>query len=74
MKPLMLYVRQLGQRRTSAFHLLPTPEAQPGRRGHHLFGSGVGVADRPRTLREMFVDAEYDNDYLVDDTLRDDGL
>jgi hypothetical protein len=32
------------------------------------------VADRPRTLREMFVDAEYDNDYLVDDTLRDDGL
>ena len=41
---------------------------------HHLFGSGVGVADRPRTLREMFVDAEYDNDYLVDDTLRDDGL
>jgi hypothetical protein len=69
MKSLLLYARQLGQRRTSAFHLLPRHEAPAAERGHHVFGNRVGMADRPRSLREMFSDTEYDND---DDAGRDD--
>lgn len=69
MKSLLVYARQLGQRRTSAFHLLPKYETPVAERGHHVFGNRAGMADRPRSLREMFADTEYDND---DDPGRDD--
>lgn len=68
----MLYARQVGQRRTSAFYLLPKPDSQAGERGHHVFGNRPGMADRPRSLREMFADTEYDNDYPADDVGLDD--
>lgn len=70
----MLYARQLGQRRTSAFYLLPRPASQVGERGHHVFGNRAAMADRPRSLREMFADYEYDNDYPAEDTEQDDPV
>jgi len=67
MKPLLRHARQLHQRRTSAFYLLPRPEpadlASPDQlRFKHM----APAADRPRTLREMFADLEFENE---DETL-----
>jgi|GEM_PF-1885054 len=63
MKSLMFYARQVGQRRTTAFYLLPRP-ADPGASGQvqHFFAGYAKAEDRPRSLREMFSDAEYENE------------
>lgn len=64
MKHLMLYALQLNQRRTSAFYLLRQDSNDtklPLRDQLRLEGI-TPAEDRPRTLREMFIDAEYEND------------
>jgi hypothetical protein len=64
----MFYARQLNQRRMSAFYLLPQPNndgRQPAR-GQLSLENVSSTEDRPRTLREMFADIEYDNE---EDTL-----
>ncbi len=64
MKQLLHHARQLNQRRMSAFYLLPEPGVsnsanQPGQ----LSLQNIPPPDdRPRSLREMFADTEYDSD------------
>lgn len=64
MKNLMRYARQVNQRRMTAFYLLPQPgdndmqSSKDQLRIEHI----VSHEDRPRSLREMFADVEYDND------------
>ncbi|GAB2896567.1 hypothetical protein [Paralcaligenes ginsengisoli] len=67
MKQLMLY-RQINQRRMSAFYLSPQhgSEAKPFSQDQLVLDTHVPTEDRPRSLREMFADIEYDNE--------DDGL
>ncbi|MCQ9617088.1 hypothetical protein L1889_10540 [Paenalcaligenes niemegkensis] len=64
MKHLMRYVRQLNQRRMTAFHLLPqsNDEKQAVLHGQLRLESFAPIADRPRSLREMFADTEYENE------------
>lgn len=64
MKHLMLYTLQLNQRRMSAFYLLrqdSNDRSLPLRDQLRLEGI-TPTEDRPRTLREMFTDAEYESD------------
>ncbi|TAM90031.1 MAG: hypothetical protein EPN41_02470 [Candidimonas sp.] len=65
MRSLLPYTRQLGQRRISAFYLLPRFSAGSWRRGHHLYGSGISALSRRRSQRDMFAETEYDSDELA---------
>lgn len=60
MKQLLHHARQLHQRRMSAFYLLPEKDSRsPSQLPlEHI----PQLEDRPRTLREMFADIEYDNE------------
>ena len=63
MRRLLFHAQQLHQRRMSAFWLLPKPlredeESALGQLRLHAFPEHE---DRPRTLREMFSDIEYDD-------------
>ncbi|NYT77903.1 hypothetical protein H0A71_12925 [Alcaligenaceae bacterium] len=60
MKPLSRYARQLHQRRISAFFLLKHDTGRSDRQIEITTFSPH--EDRPRTLREMFPDAEIDPD------------
>lgn len=60
MKPLSRYARQLHQRRISAFFLLKHDSNKTD--GQIEITTFSPHEDRPRTLREMFPDAEIDPD------------
>lgn len=62
MKRLLYHAQQLHQRRMSVFWLLPKPlsEDDESALGQLRLHSLPEHEDRPRTLREMFSDLEYD--------------
>lgn len=62
MKQLLHHARQLHQRRMSAFYLLPEKTGGSGSTGQLDLEHIPQFEDRPRTLREMFVDIEYENE------------
>lgn len=62
MRSLMRYARQLGQRRNTAFYLSPEGETDTGGQVQHFFDGYAKMADRPRSLREMFSESEYEGD------------
>ena len=64
MKQLLHHARQLNQRRMSAFYLLPEPGVSnaSSRSGQLPLQHIPPPDDRPRSLREMFADTEYDSD------------
>ena len=64
MKHLLRYVRQLNQRRMTAFYLLPqhSDEEKYTLHGQLPLESFAPTEDRPRSLREMFADVEYENE------------
>ena len=67
MKRLLFHAQQLHQRRMSAFWLLPQTlsEDDESALGQLRLTSFPEHEDRPRTLREMFSDAEYDDNDRV---------
>src|SRR5690606_12987109 len=62
LKRLLFHAQQLHQRRMSVFWLLPKPlsEDDESAMGQLRLKSLPEHEDRPRTLREMFSDQEYD--------------
>lgn len=63
MKHIMQYTRQVNQRRMTAFYLYS--HANTGRDtagAQHQMEAFRPAEDRPRSLREMFADIEYDAD------------
>jgi len=64
LKQLLHHARQLNQRRMSAFYLLPEPgvAGNANRPGQLSLQNIPPPDDRPRSLREMFADTEYDSD------------
>lgn len=64
MRRLLFHAQQLHQRRMSVFWLLPESarEDEESALGQLRLTSLPEHEDRPRTLREMFSDMEYDND------------
>lgn len=60
MKPLSLHARQTNQRRMNAFYLSPQLESTANTQIE--IQKFLGHEDRPRTLREMFADADFAGD------------
>jgi len=61
-KHLMHYARQLGQRRMTAFYLLPQGVPEDGETSQLRLSSLPRRADRPRTAREMWAEAEAESE------------
>lgn len=64
MRRLLFHAQQLHQRRMSVFWLLPQPQSEDDESvlGQLRLHSLPEHEDRPRTLREMFADVEYENE------------
>ncbi|MCI2810479.1 hypothetical protein [Eoetvoesiella caeni] len=60
MKPLSLHARQTNQRRMTAFYL--SPQQENAANNQIEIKKFKGPEDRPRTLREMFPDADFSGD------------
>ncbi|OWT55224.1 hypothetical protein [Candidimonas nitroreducens] len=61
MKHIMQYIRQINQRRMTAFYLSSHGDIG-GDPAQHQIEVFKPLADRPRSLREMFADLEYEAD------------
>jgi hypothetical protein len=63
MKHLMHYVRQVHQRRMIGFYLLPHGNNEiPSARSQRSTARALTTDDRARSIRELYSDAEYENE------------
>jgi hypothetical protein len=62
MKLFGLHMRQMHQRRINSFYMLPAQ--QPTEQTQNHITTFAPHEDRPRSLREMFADTEFDIDEM----------
>lgn len=68
MKHIMQHFRQINQRRMTAFYLSSHTDTGSGVAAQHQMEAFKPLEDRPRSLREMFADLEYEVDAEDDNT------
>ncbi|MBV6307048.1 hypothetical protein KVP10_19330 [Candidimonas humi] len=68
MKHIMQYIRQINQRRMTAFYLSSHGDMGGGGPAQHQMEAFKPLEDRPRSLREMFADLEYEAEAEDDNT------